>query len=108
MDTMQKKTPSDEEWRGKKFAFFNHTECEVFPCHKTERKEDFNCLFCYCPLYILDDECGGNFKYRKNGVKDCTGCSLPHVRDNYGYIKERFKDIAQKMAEARKQQGGSV
>ena len=35
------------------YAFFQNRECEYFPCHKTSRPEDFNCLFCYCPLLSL-------------------------------------------------------
>ena len=45
------------------FKFFQNKKCEYFPCHKTKNEEDFNCLFCYCPLYALGDKCGGNFKY---------------------------------------------
>ena len=32
------------------YKFFQHKDCEFFPCHKTNKPEDFNCLFCYCPL----------------------------------------------------------
>ena len=35
------------------YSFFNHKECEYFPCHETAHPEEFNCLFCYCPLYTL-------------------------------------------------------
>lgn len=42
------------------FDFFQNRACEYFPCHKGVADEDFNCLFCYCPLYLLGDECGGN------------------------------------------------
>ena len=35
------------------YAFFQNTDCEYFPCHKTAHPERFNCLFCYCPLYAL-------------------------------------------------------
>ncbi len=80
-------------WEGKNFAFNQNTKCEYFPCHKMENTEDFNCLFCYCPLYALGSKCGGAFKYTENGVKDCSGCSLPHVRKNYGYVMEKFGDI---------------
>ena len=34
-----------------RYSFFQHTACEFFPCHETAHPEDFNCLFCYCPLY---------------------------------------------------------
>ena len=32
------------------YAFFQNRDCEYFPCHATKHPEDFNCLFCYCPL----------------------------------------------------------
>ena len=55
--------------------------------------EDFNCLFCYCPLYALGKECGGNFVILENGVKDCSGCTIPHRKENYGWITEHFQQI---------------
>ena len=36
---------------GKHYTWFQNRECEYFPCHKGVREEEFNCLFCYCPLY---------------------------------------------------------
>ena len=75
------------------YKFFSHKECEYFPCHKTNDPDNFNCLFCYCPLYTLKDKCGGNFKYTDSGIKDCSNCTLPHRRDNYDYIIGKFKDI---------------
>lgn len=82
-----------DSWKEKEFSFFSHKKCEYFPCHHTDHPEDFNCLFCYCPLYALKDRCGGNFQYTKSGVKDCSGCSLPHKRKNYEYIMDKFKEI---------------
>ena len=52
-----------------RYSFFQHTRCEFFPCHKTAKPEDFNCLFCYCPLYALGDKCGGNFTYVGDGTR---------------------------------------
>ena len=75
------------------YKFFSHTECEFFPCHKTNDPENFNCLFCYCPLYALKDKCGGNFKYKEKGIKDCKNCTLPHQRKNYDYVIGKFKEI---------------
>lgn len=77
----------------KKYSFFSHKECEYFPCHKTNDPENFNCLFCYCPLYALGDRCGGNFRYTEKGVKDCTNCLLPHKRENYGYVTGKYQEI---------------
>lgn len=78
---------------GENYKFFNHKDCEFFPCHKTNRPEEFNCLFCYCPLYALGENCGGNFKYTDKGIKDCSSCILPHKKDNYNYIMGRFQDL---------------
>ena len=75
------------------YSFFQHTACEYFPCHKTEYPEDFNCLFCYCPLYALGRKCGGNFRYNEKGVKDCTNCLVPHRRENYAYVTGRYREI---------------
>ncbi len=85
----------DEHWKGKHYSFTQNTQCEYFPCHKTAHPENFNCLFCYCPLYALGDKCGGNFKYSKKGYKDCTDCKIPHVKDNFGLIIGKFQEIAE-------------
>ena len=77
----------------KNYSFFQNRACEYFPCHKTSKEEDFNCLFCYCPLYALGKQCGGNFKYTDSGFKDCSGCMFPHRRDNYEKVVSRYKDI---------------
>ncbi len=75
------------------YSFFQNRLCEYFPCHSTDRPEDFNCLFCYCPLYALGKKCGGHFRYNEKGIKDCTGCITPHLRENYGYITGRYREI---------------
>ena len=87
-----------EHWRDKHYAYFSNRECEYFPCHPQADPEDFNCLFCYCPLYCLGPDCGGNFRYLPNGFKDCTLCLFPHRRDSYGAVTGRFREIAAAMA----------
>ncbi len=64
---------------------FIHKQCEYFPCHEGIDLERFNCLFCFCPLY-LKDNCIGNPKFLKNGVKDCSKCLVPHKANNYEKI----------------------
>lgn len=86
------------------YSFTQHTACEFFPCHKTERPEDFNCLFCYCPLYALGSGCGGNFKWTEKGVKDCSDCLVPHTRDSYEYILKKFPEISELAKKNRKDQ----
>jgi len=84
----------DPDWKDKNFSFFQHTKCEYFPCHPIGDVSEFNCLFCYCPLYALGDECGGNFRYSPSGAKDCSLCVLPHRRGNYGMFLEKFDRVA--------------
>ena len=84
-----------QELKTEIFKFFQHRECEFFPCHKTEDEENFNCLFCYCPLYALGENCGGNFKYTEDGIKDCSDCLVPHKKKNYEYIMSKFMDIVE-------------
>ena len=84
-----------QELKTENYKFFQHRECEFFPCHKTEDEENLNCLFCYCPLYALGENCGGNFKYTEDGIKDCSDCLVPHKRKNYEYIMSKFMDIVE-------------
>lgn len=79
------------EHEEKHYAFFRNCACEYFPCHKGIAEEDFNCLFCYCPLYILGDKCGGNFRYSERGVKVCKHCSFPHKKENYGLMLRKIR-----------------
>ena len=78
------------------YKYFKNTDCKYFPCHKG-LSEEFNCLFCYCPLYALGDKCGGNFRYTDTGLKDCTNCQLPHKRRNYGYVTGKYQELAEMM-----------
>lgn len=82
--------------KAKNYRFFTHKDCEFFPCHKTDDRDNFNCLFCYCPLYMLGEDCGGNFSYQ-NGIKDCSRCIIPHKRENYDSIIGRFSEITDAM-----------
>lgn len=74
------------------YKFVQNEICEYFPCHKTSDPEHFNCLFCFCPLYMLKKECGGNFKYT-NGVKDCSECMVPHGGNGYEHVMSKMKRV---------------
>ncbi len=80
-------------WQGKQYSFFTHRACEYFPCHPGADPGNFNCLFCYCPLYALGADCGGRFSYTASGYKDCSTCLFPHLRENYGRVLSRYADI---------------
>ena len=75
------------------YAFFQNRECQYFPCHRGAEEQNFNCLFCYCPLYCLGDRCGGSFTYLPSGIKDCSGCVKPHRRENYDKIMEKMTQV---------------
>ena len=66
-------------------TFFANTECKYYPCHE-KAGEDFNCLFCYCPLYGMGDKCGGYFIYTQSGKKDCSNCLIPHNAGAHKHI----------------------
>ena len=88
------------DWRNKKpeecnYSFHQHRTCEFFPCHKTDDPDNFNCLFCYCPLYTLGSKCGGNFVYLDNGHKDCSSCLVPHRRTSDSYIISKYPELAE-------------
>ena len=76
------------------YSFFSNKKCEYFPCHKVSGKiaeKDFNCLFCYCPLY-LKEKCPGNPVYFVTAtgerIKDCSECIFPHRAENYNKVLE--------------------
>jgi len=74
------------------YRFFENRACEYFPCHKGQ--DEFNCLFCYCPLYVKEN-CPGAPRYlEKNGgkIKDCSACTFPHKPENYDRIIRLIKE----------------
>lgn len=77
------------------FDYFANRECPYYPCHEKASPDQFNCLFCYCPLYTLGDQCGGNFKFTEKGIKDCSACLIPHGKGGYDYILRKFSKIAE-------------
>lgn len=71
--------------------FFANKDCEYYPCH--EGIEEINCLFCYCPLYRLEN-CPGSPSYKeKDGrrIKVCTSCTFPHRAENYEKVLQLIK-----------------
>ncbi len=85
--------------------FFRNTACRYFPCHQGVAPEEFNCLFCYCPLYFLKD-CGGTPDMSR-GIKDCTPCVKPHAAGGYDRVLARLKREFEKMRQATKKSPGS-
>ena len=75
------------------YKFFQNRECEYFPCHNGIPEQEFNCLFCYCPLYLLGENCGGNCAFTNEGIKDCSNCLRPHIRGNYEQIISGMKAV---------------
>ena len=75
------------------YDFFQHKNCEYFPCHTGADPETFSCIFCYCPLYCLGENCGGSYRYTDDGIKDCSGCLRPHRRENYESICKKMSEV---------------
>ena len=91
------------------YKFFQNQKCEYFPCHRCAKEDDFNCLFCYCPLYALGPACGGDFYYTSRGIKDCTGCTRLHRGDDGARIvREAFGALATLAAEHAQPQRGDA
>lgn len=82
----------NEKLKTENYKFFQNRECEFFPCHNTKDIETFNCLFCYCPLFALKGNCGGNF-IKNYGKKDCTNCLVPHSNHGYDHVMDKIGDV---------------
>jgi Zn-finger protein len=76
-----------------KYKFFSNKECEYYPCHKMPEGEELNCLFCYCPLYALGKDCGGDYRITEKGIKDCTPCTTCHGVGGYEHVRERIGSV---------------
>lgn len=77
--------------------FFNNPDCEYYPCHDVDDPTKINCLFCFCPLYSLGDQCGGNFTFTEKGIKNCSACTKVHLDENggYDYVMQMWPKIAE-------------
>ena len=71
-------------------SYFLNKLCEYYPCHDVDEKS-FSCMFCYCPLYDMED-CGGEYTYTDKGAKNCKNCTFPHKRENYGAVIKKLKE----------------
>lgn len=74
------------------YRYFENKQCKYYPCH--QGLDDFNCLFCYCPLYHLE-KCLGHPRFKeKDGkiIKICTDCNFPHNPKNYEAIVLKLKE----------------
>lgn len=81
--------------RNNSTTFFRNVDCAYFPCHEGVDESEFNCLFCYCPLYALGPACGGDFSYTDKGIKDCTGCTRLHAGDEgIDLVRQHFLQLA--------------
>ena len=75
------------------YKFFENKKCEFYPCHAMDQ---INCLFCYCPLYPIQN-CGGLFTKTPKGIKDCSLCTIPHSQHGYTYVLNKLPEIKKLM-----------
>ena len=76
------------------YKYFENHDCKYYPCHEMPEGEGVNCLFCYCPLYGLEN-CPGNHSYvEKKGkmIKTCVKCTFPHEEKNFDIITKLIRD----------------
>ena len=73
---------------------FTHSECPYYPCHSIAEGVKFNCIFCYCPLYALGPNCGGDFCYLDDGTKDCSKCTIMHEgAKGFERVREKYPEL---------------
>lgn len=77
------------------YRFFENKDCAYFPCH--QGLKEFNCLFCYCPLYCKQ-HCPGNPVYIESEndgrkIRDCSNCIFPHRAENYEKVIQKLHDL---------------
>ena len=83
-------SPADTCDEKKHCSYFVNRECEYYPCHEVS-EDKFSCLFCYCPLYDIED-CGGVYTVNEKGIKNCKNCGFVHDRDNYPKVIKKLKE----------------
>lgn len=93
----------DEPFPETSYRFFRNEACAYYPCHEGIALERFNCLFCFCPLYLLGPGCGGNYRYvgAAGTIKDCSACTLPHQPAYYDVILERLRQASERLGAPR-------
>jgi Zn-finger protein len=72
------------------YKFFQNKQCVYFPCHKGISTDKFNCMYCFCPQYLIKD-CIGKPKWvgHFNKIKDCSNCLVNHGPNSYEAIVEK-------------------
>jgi hypothetical protein len=71
------------------YRFFQNKGCVYFPCHKGIATEKFNCMYCFCPQYLIRDCVGNPIWLESNGLKDCSKCLVNHGPNSYEAIVDR-------------------
>jgi len=61
-------------------------------CHDGVSEDDFNCLFCYCPLYAYSD-CGGSYITLEDGTKDCSRCTKNHDKHSWKFVVNKLREV---------------
>lgn len=78
--------PVERTPKGFKRSGYPNERCGYYPCHH----EGQSCLFCYCPLYDIED-CPGTPKYVEvegRKIKDCSDCGWRYDPANEDEVNE--------------------
>ena len=84
MSGEEKRAMEKPYWEGKEYSYFSHKNCEYFPCHKGADPENFNCLFCYCPLYALGKTAPNASFLTEEKISDMLQVNIASLRKLYG------------------------
>ena len=71
------------------YDFFQNRDCEYFPCHPGADPDTFSCIFCYCPLYALGENCGAIILIRKTGSRIVPNACGPTSGSAMGILPRR-------------------
>jgi len=92
VEAFVKKVRNADRYLDQSHRFFINRDCKYYPCH--EGIKDINCLFCYCPMYGIENCPGNPKKIEREGkiIKKCTYCTFPHRAGNYDIIMKVLKE----------------
>lgn len=59
------------------YKFFENLGCKYYPCHSGIKKGEFNCLYCFCPIFVV---------CKRHSKSGCEFCKVPHDKGSYKFM----------------------
>jgi Zn-finger protein len=76
-------------------------DCNYYPCHDGIIEEEYQCEFCFCPIYPCNiEKTGGKIISGRDGsqIWDCSDCIIVHEKENFNKIKKGLHNIIQEIS----------